>query len=86
MGRKSGNINWSDELAVSVRLVGKAILRFFGWVLSIIMTLCLIGVITGVIVGGAFPALCRLDDIDASVERVCRPYKGQGSYDACRVS
>ena len=54
MGRKSGNINWSDELAVSVRLVGKAILRFFGWVLSIIMTLCLIGVITGVIVGGAF--------------------------------
>lgn len=67
MGRKSGNINWSDELAVSVRLVGKAILRFFGWVLSIIMTLCLIGVITGVIVGGAF-LLYAKDNIDTSVD------------------
>lgn len=67
MGRKSGNINWSDELAVSVRLVGKAILRFFGWVLSIIMTLCLIGIITGVIVGGAF-LLYAKDNIDTSVD------------------
>lgn len=67
MGRKSGNINWSDELAVSVRLVGKAILRFFGWVLGIIMTLCLIGVITGVIVGGAF-LLYAKDNIDTSVD------------------
>lgn len=67
MGRKSGNINWSDELAVSVRLVGKAILRFFGWMLSIIMTLCLIGVITGVIVGGAF-LLYAKDNIDTSVD------------------
>lgn len=67
MGRKSGNINWSDELAVSVRLVGKAILRFFGWVLSIVMTLCLIGVITGVIVGGAF-LLYAKDNIDTSVD------------------
>ena len=67
MGRKSGNINWSDELAVSVRLVGQAILRFFGWVLSIIMTLCLIGVITGVIVGGAF-LLYAKDNIDTSVD------------------
>lgn len=67
MGRKSGNINWSDELAVSVRLIGKAILRFFGWVLSIVMTLCLIGVITGVIVGGAF-LLYAKDNIDTSVD------------------
>lgn len=67
MGRKSGNINWSGELAVSVRLVGKAILRFFGWVLSIVMTLCLIGVITGVIVGGAF-LLYAKDNIDTSVD------------------
>lgn len=67
MGRKPGNINWSDELAVSVRLIGKAILRFFGWVLSIVMTLCLIGVITGVIVGGAF-LLYAKDNIDTSVD------------------
>ena len=67
MGRKSRNINWSDELAVSVRLVGKAILKFFGWMLSIVMTLCLIGIITGVIVGGAF-LLYAKDNIDTSVD------------------
>lgn len=47
-------INWSDELATAVRVLGKAILRFLGWMLSILMTVGLIGVITGVIVGGAF--------------------------------
>lgn len=67
MARKSGNINWSDELAVSVRLVGKALLKFLGWIFSIIMTLCLIGVITGVIVGGAF-LLYAKDHLDTSVD------------------
>lgn len=67
MGRKSDSINWSDELAVSVRLVGKALLKLLGWILSIVMTLCLIGIITGVIVGGAF-LLYAKDNLDTSVD------------------
>ncbi len=71
MKRKSGSINWSDELAVSVKLVGKALLKFFGWVFSILMTIGLIAVITGTIVGGAFLLYAKnyldtsVDDFDA---------------------
>lgn len=48
------NINWNDELATAVKTIGLSILKCLGWVLSIVMTIGLIGVITGVIVGGAF--------------------------------
>lgn len=54
MKNEKKKINWSDELAKAVKLTGFGLLRFMGWVLSIFMTVCLIGVITGVIVGGAF--------------------------------
>ena len=30
MKKKSRKINWSDELAVAVRVLGKSILRFVG--------------------------------------------------------
>ncbi len=54
MKRAKNKINWSDELAKAVRIIGLSILKCIGWILSIFMTVCLIGVITGVIVGGAF--------------------------------
>lgn len=74
MGRKPKSINWSDELAVSVKLVGKAFLKFFGWIFSILMTLGLIGIITGTIVGGAFLLYAKnyldtsVDDFDALIK------------------
>ncbi|MBE6622045.1 MAG: hypothetical protein E7630_03725, partial [Ruminococcaceae bacterium] len=54
MKRRSKEINWSDEMAVAVRVLGKSILKFFGWVLNIFMTVCLVGAIVGLVVGGTF--------------------------------
>ncbi len=67
MGKRSAKINWSDEMADAARLVGKAVLKFLGWVLSIFMTLALVGVITGTIVGGAF-LLYAKNYLDTGVE------------------
>ncbi len=67
MNRKFENINWSDEVAVAVKLVGKAVLKFFGWLLSILMTIGLVGAITGTIVGGAF-LLYAKTYLDTSVD------------------
>lgn len=66
---KTGNkkVNMSDELAKSVKLIGLAVLKCLGWILSILMTICLIGVITGVIVGGAF-LLYVQNHLDTSVD------------------
>ena len=54
MKRRSKRINWSDEMAVAVRVLGKSILRFFGWVLSIFMTVGIVCAIVGLVVGGTF--------------------------------
>ncbi len=54
MRKTKKKVNWSDEMAKSVGLIGKSILKALGWLLSIFITVCLIGLITGVIVGGAF--------------------------------
>ncbi len=54
MKRRSKKVDWGDEMAVAVRVLGKAILKFFGWVLSIIMTVGIVCAIVGLVVGGTF--------------------------------
>lgn len=54
MKNQKKKVNWSEELGVAVKVLGKGLLKALGWLLSIFMTVGLIGVITGVIVGGAF--------------------------------
>ena len=67
MKKGSQSVNWSDEVAVAVRVVGKSILKFLGWMLSALMTLGLVGVITGTIVGGAFLLYVK-NHLDTSVD------------------
>lgn len=67
MKSEKKKINWSDELATSVKVAGMAVLRCLGWIMSIFMTICLIGVITGVIVGGAFLLYVK-NHLDTSVD------------------
>jgi Membrane carboxypeptidase (penicillin-binding protein) len=59
-------VDWSDELAHSLKLVGKIMLRVFTYLFNILMTLLLIGLITGTIVGGAF-AIYIKNYIDADI-------------------
>ncbi len=67
MNRNKKKINWSDELAKSVGVLGKALLKALGWALSIFITIGLIAVITGVIVGGAFLLYVK-NHLDTSVD------------------
>ncbi len=64
--RKKKQIDWGDELAHSLKLVGKILLRIFTYLFNILMTVLLIGLITGTIVGGAF-ALYIKNYIDANI-------------------
>jgi len=64
--RKRKQIDWGDELAHSLKLVGKILLRIFTYLFNILMTVLLIGLITGTIVGGAF-ALYIKNYIDADI-------------------
>lgn len=54
-------------MAKSVRTLGKSLLTFFGWLLNVVMTVCLVGVIVGVIVGGAFMLYVK-NYLDTSVD------------------
>lgn len=67
MNRSKKKINWSDELAKAVKILGMALLKGLGWALSILITIGLIGVITGVIVGGAFLLYVK-NHLDTSVD------------------
>ena len=60
-------VDWGDELAHSLKLVGKIVLRIFTYIFNILMTLLLIGLITGTIVGCAL-ALYIKNYIDADIE------------------
>lgn len=64
---KNKKINWNDEFAKSIPVLGKALLKGLGWALSILITLGLIAVITGVIVGGAFLLYVK-NHLDTSVD------------------
>ncbi len=67
MNKNKKKINWSDELAKSVGVLGRALLKALGWAFSILITIGLIGVITGVIVGGAFLLYVK-NHLDTSVD------------------
>ncbi len=54
MKRRRKGYDWGDEMALSVRVLGRSILKFFGWVLNIVMTLGIIGAVVGLVVGGSF--------------------------------
>lgn len=67
MNKNKKKINWNDEFAKSVGVLGKALLKGLGWAFSIFITIGLIGVITGVIVGGAFLLYVK-NHLDTSVD------------------
>ncbi len=67
MNKNKKKINWNDEFAKSVGVLGKALLKGLGWVFSILITIGLIAVITGVIVGGAFLLYVK-NHLDTSVD------------------
>ena len=55
---KNKNINqkidWDDEIKNSMRLAGKGVFKVFSYFFNVVLTLLLIGIITGVIVASAF--------------------------------
>ncbi len=67
MKRKSERVDWGDEMAIAVRVLGKAILKGIGWALSILMTLCLVCAIVGLVVGGAFLLYVK-NHLDTSID------------------
>lgn len=60
-------IRWGWEILSALGLIGRVILRMFSWVLNILMTVALIGMITGTIVGGVF-ALWIKNYIDPTID------------------
>ena len=52
--KNNKNTDWGNEIAHSLRLVGKIFLKLCSYVLNVLLTLVLIGILTGLIVGGAF--------------------------------
>ncbi len=67
MNKNKKKINWSDEFAKIVPIIGKALLKALGWTFSILITIGLICAITGVIVGGAFLLYVK-NHLDTSVD------------------
>ena len=63
---RKNKVDWGDELAHSLGIVGKVFLRVFTYLFNILMTVLLIALITGTIVGGAF-ALFIKDHIDSDI-------------------
>lgn len=59
--------DWGNEVAFSVRLIGKVFGKLFSYILNILLTVMLIGLITGTIVGGAF-AIYIKNYVDADLE------------------
>ena len=64
---KNKKINWNEEFVKSFGVLCKALLKGLGWAFSILITIGLIGVITGVIVGGAFLLYVK-NHLDTSVD------------------
>ncbi len=67
--RKGSDIDWSGEILHCTALVGKAFLKLLTWGLNVLITLLLVGGLTGIIVGGAF-GLYLLNEIDDSVDDI----------------
>ena len=60
-------IHWGKEILQALALIGSVILRMLSWLLNIVMTVALIGMITGAIVGGVF-ALWIKNYVDPSID------------------
>ena len=67
MKKQTKKVDWGEEISSAVKLTRKGLLKALGWIVSIIMTIGLIGVITGVIVGGVF-LLYVNNHLDTGVE------------------
>ncbi len=52
--KKKIKVDWEAEILNSMRLAGKGVFRVFSYVLNVVFTLMLIGIITGVLVACAF--------------------------------
>ena len=64
--KDENRVHWGREVLYALALVGRVILRMFSWILNILMTVALIGMITGTIVGGVF-ALWIKNYVDPTV-------------------
>ncbi|HHX54301.1 MAG TPA: hypothetical protein GX704_05255 [Clostridiales bacterium] len=51
---KNSGTDWGDEAAGALKLAGRAVGKIFSYIINILLTLLLIGVMTGAVVGGAF--------------------------------
>ncbi len=67
--KKGADIDWSAEILKCMALTGKAGLKLVTWLLNILITVILVGMLTGIIVGGAF-GLYLLNEVDASVDDI----------------
>ncbi len=65
----SSDVDWSAELLHCMGLAGKFVLKLITWTLNVILTLLLVGGITGIIVGGAF-GIYLLTEVDPSVDAI----------------
>ena len=65
--KDENRVHWGREILYALALIGRVILRMFSWVLNILMTVALIGMITGTIVGGVF-ALWIKNYVDPTVD------------------
>ena len=65
--KDENRVHWGSEVLYALGLVGRVILRIFSWLLNILMTVALIGMITGTIVGGVF-ALWIKNYIDPTID------------------
>lgn len=62
-----GTINWGDEVANVLGIIGRVLLRVLIFICSLLLTILLIGMLTGTIVAGAF-AIYVNNYIDADLE------------------
>ena len=65
--KNQDRVHWGHEVLSALALVGRVFLRIFSWVLNILMTVALIGMITGTIVGGVF-ALWIKNYVDPTID------------------
>ena len=61
------HVNWNKELVSVLKNVGRIALRVASYVLNVLLTIVLIGMITAVIVGTAFAVYIK-DNLDLSID------------------
>ena len=71
MNKKKGRptVNWGHEVANSASLGGRIFFRVLGYLFNILLTLLLIGIISGTIIGGAF-VLYVTNYVDSSIDGI----------------